>query len=221
MRTDSNQTVQFFFDPVSPYAWLASKDIGRLLAAGLTVDCQPVLFAGLLNAHGQKGPAEVPAKRIYTFSDVLRLAAKQGYEFKGPPTHPFNPLRALRMCVALQQPDERWQFTQALLEACWEKGEDLSNARVLDHIAETCGLGARQLGKAAEQPDVKAKLLESTNAAVKLGVFGVPTFRFNEELFWGGDRLDSLLWRRDHPSREDAVLQEFLQRSASAQRKPA
>lgn len=218
MNADFQPTVQIYFDPVSPYVWLAFKELGALKAAGLALDCRPILFAGMLNAHGQKGPAEIPAKRAYVFADVLRQATRMGYTFKGPPTHPFNPLRALRMCIALDDAGERLQFAQALLQACWERGEDLSDRNTLERIADGCGLAARQLGTLAERPEIKARLMEATSAAISAGVFGVPTFRLGNELFWGGDRIDSLLWRLQHPLREDAQLQDFLKRGASAQR---
>jgi 2-hydroxychromene-2-carboxylate isomerase len=218
MPTDKQRVVQFYFDPISPFAWLAFKQLQRLRDAGLIIDCRPILFAGLLNAHDQKGPAEIPAKRSYVFGDVMREADRQGFIFNGPPTHPYNPLRALRMCIALDDPDERLRFAQALMAACWEQGRDLSDPRVLDGIAETCGLAARQLGVAAEQVEIKNRLLAATGAAIDAGIFGVPTFLFNDELFWGSDRIDTLLWRIDHPERDEAKLKEFLQRGASAQR---
>ena len=67
--------VDCYFDPVSPYAWLALRDLGRIEAANASVRLVPVLFAGLLNAHGNIGPAEMPAKRRYTFLDVMRSGA--------------------------------------------------------------------------------------------------------------------------------------------------
>ena len=71
-------TVRCYADPVSPYAWLGLRDLGRLEAAGARIVVIPVLFAGLLNAHGNIGPAEVPAKRRYLFRDVMREAARRG-----------------------------------------------------------------------------------------------------------------------------------------------
>lgn len=218
MSTDTERVVQFYFDPISPYAWLASKQLQRLRDAGLIIDCRPVLFAGLLNAHGQKGPAEIPAKRTYIFGDIMREADRQGHVFNGPPSHPYNPLRALRMCIALEQPEERLRFAQELMSACWERGMDLSNPEILDGIAETCGFGDRHLGAAAERVEIKNKLMATTDAAIEAGIFGVPTFRFNGELFWGSDRIDTLLWRVNHPERNEARLKNFLQRKASAQR---
>jgi 2-hydroxychromene-2-carboxylate isomerase len=219
MPLDTDRTVQFFFDPVSPYAWLASREIGRLQAAGLEVDCRPILFAGMLKAHGQKGPAEIPAKRNYVFADVVRSAVQRGLPFKGPPGHPFNPLRALRMCVALEERKERLAFAIAVCAAAWEQGEDVSDAAVLGRVAQSCGLAHRQLDAAAEQADIKARLADATGAAIEEGVFGVPTFRFNGELFWGADRIDALLWRLKHPARDEGLLEDFLRRGPLAQRK--
>jgi 2-hydroxychromene-2-carboxylate isomerase len=215
----NHSTVEFFFDPVSPYAWLASKQLRKITDAGLRIDCQPVLFAGLLNAHGQKGPAEIEAKRRYVFADAVREADRSGCAFKGPPTHPFNPLRALRMCIALDDPSERLTFAKALLKAAWEDEKELGDASTLESIADACGFADHKLGNAAEQAEIKNRLMQATTRAIELGVFGVPTFLFRGELFWGSDRIDALLWRADHPAKDDGKLQDFLSRQASAQRK--
>lgn len=217
--TPEPRTVQLYFDPLSPYVWLAFKRLDELKAAGLSIDCRPVLLAGLLNAHGQKGPGEIPAKRAYIFADVLRQAATRGYSFQGPPSHPFNPLRALRMCIAVDDAEQRLRFGRALVEAAWDTGEDLSDPPTLDRIAERCGLGGAQLGAAAERPEIKTRLLEASNAAIAAGIFGVPSFVYEKELFWGEDRIDALLWRLHHPAGDNELLSDFLSRGASAQRR--
>jgi 2-hydroxychromene-2-carboxylate isomerase len=211
--------VTFYFDPVSPYVWLAARAIDRIEAAGAQVVLQPVLFAGLLNAHGQKGPAEIAAKRVYTFRDVMRQAAGLGLAFKGPPGHPFNPLLALRMCQALTRQDERRRLMLAVLAAGWERGEDISDAAVLARLAGECGLGGAALLAAAQQPAVKMQLAAETEKAIADGVFGVPTFRVGHELFWGGDRIEALE-RYLHGQRIDEdVLADFLARPPLAERK--
>ena len=215
----NRSTVEFFFDPISPYAWLASKQLHKLTDAGMQINCQPVLFAGLLNAHGQKGPAEIEAKRRYVFADAIREADRSGYTFKGPPTHPFNPLRALRMCTALDDANDRLTFAKAMLKAAWEDEKELGDANVLDGIANGCGFADHRLGNAAEQPEIKNRLMQATARAIEFGVFGVPTFLFRGELFWGSDRIDALLWRANDPAKDDGRLQDFLSRQASAQRK--
>jgi 2-hydroxychromene-2-carboxylate isomerase len=97
-----NKVVRFYFDPISPFVWLATKQIDRIESTGVQVEMEPVLFAAMLNANGQKGPAEIPSKRELTFRDVMRLADAQGLEFVGPPGHPFNPLPGLRMATVVR-----------------------------------------------------------------------------------------------------------------------
>ncbi len=90
----------WYFDFVSPYAYLQLMDFKRL-PDSLEIRYRPVLFAGLLKHWGQKGPAEIPAKRRHTYRQCQWLADRAGVPFKFPPVHPFNPLRALRLCIAL------------------------------------------------------------------------------------------------------------------------
>ena len=90
--------VYFYFDPISPYAWLAWHRCQPLIGENRLIP-RPVLFAGLLGAHGTKGPAEIPAKRHYTFLDVQRWACVYGLTLRGPPAHPFNPLAPLRLSL--------------------------------------------------------------------------------------------------------------------------
>jgi 2-hydroxychromene-2-carboxylate isomerase len=211
--------VAFYFDPISPYAWLAGLQVARLDDAGLQVDFKPVLFAGLLAAHGTKGPAEVPAKRLYTFRDVMREAASLGARMTGPPAHPFNPLRALRMCIAVEDAGGRRRFGLALMEAAWGRGLDLTSPNDLLRIAEESGLDGAALCVRADDPAVKERLATQTNAAVAAGVFGVPTFLCAGEIFWGADRIDAVLRRAAGHTIDEAFLETALTRPAAATRK--
>lgn len=210
--------VTWYFDPVSPYVWLSAGALARVEAAGARVELQPVLFAGMLNAHGNIGPAEIAAKRAYTFRDVMRQAAQQGLTFAGPPGHPFNPLLALRMCTALSEHARR-RFALALLSRCWEHGDDISDPATLVRIAQGCELDGDGLVEAAQQADTKQLLAAETKRAIDAGVFGVPTFRYGDELFWGGDRVDALLWRLQGNNIDEGVLAQFLARAPLAQRR--
>jgi 2-hydroxychromene-2-carboxylate isomerase len=214
--------VRCYFDPVSPYAWLALRELERIdAAAGAPVRLVPVLFAGLLNAHGNIGPAELPAKRAYVFRDVLREAARHGLPFTGPPGHPFNPLTALRMCTALADEGRRRTLAVALAAACWEAGVDISDASEVVRVADDAGLDGAALLTAAASAAVKQELASATAQAVADGVFGVPTFRVEGDhgLFWGADRIEALLWRLAGNGIDEDVLAEFLARGALAQRR--
>jgi len=211
-----------YVDLVSPYVWLALRGLPRIdAAAGAPVRLVPVLFAGLLNAHGNLGPAEVPAKRRYVFRDVMREAARRGLPFAGPPGHPFNPLTALRMCTALTDDAARRALALELAAACWERGEDIGDAAVLVRLADGIGLDGAALLAAAGTVEVKRQLMDATAQAVADGVFGVPTYRLQDggELFWGGDRLNALLWRLGGNAIDEAALEAFLAREPLAERR--
>lgn len=179
-----------------------------------------MLFAGLLTAHGTVGPAEVAAKRAYTMRDVMRTAARRGIAFEGPPAHPFNPLRALRMCIALDDAAPRRRFGLALMDAAWSLGLDLTDEAVLMRVAADCGLDGARLFERAALPEIKQRLQHATQAAIDEGVFGVPTFRYARELFWGSDRIDALLWRLQGNAIDEDRLRRLLARPAAAQRRP-
>ena len=114
--------VRFCFDFISPYAYIASKSVQALAARhGRQVELVPVLFAALLDANGQKGPAEIPSKRLHTFKDAFRKAHRAGLTLVMPPSHPFNPLTALRVVGVVDDSAERarLEFADAFL-----RGED-------------------------------------------------------------------------------------------------
>jgi len=149
--------VRCYADPVSPYAWLALRALERLDTAGAHVTVVPVLFAGLLNAHGNLGPAEVEAKRRYLFRDVMREAARRGLPFAGPPGHPFNPLTALRMCTAVNDAAERRTLLVAFTGAAWERGDNLMDEATLVRLANDVGFDGAGRGRwrvrGADVPD--------------------------------------------------------------------
>lgn len=211
--------VRCYVDPVSPYVWLATEAFARIEATGAELVLVPVLFAGLLNAHGNIGPAELPAKRRYLFRDVMREAARRGLRFSGPPGHPFNPLTALRMCTALADAGQRRRLFVTTVKACWEDGADISDAATLLRLTDGAGFDGRALLHAAGTADIKQGLAEATARAVADGVFGVPTFRLGDELFWGADRVDTLLWRLQGAGAiDEAGLAAFLAREPLATR---
>ena len=214
-------SVRCYADPVSPYAWLALRTLAPLDAAGVRIDVVPVLFAGLLNAHGNVGPAEIEAKRRYLFRDVMREAARRGLPFAGPPGHPFNPLTALRMCTAVDAPAGRRALLVAFTGATWERGDDLMDDATLVRLATQTGFDGMALLAAARTAPVKAALADATAQAAADGVFGVPTFRIDgdDALFWGADRIEALLWRLQGNDVDDGGLQAFLARAPLAQRR--
>lgn len=211
-------TVEFYFDPVSPYAWLGAEQIHRITEAGGQVVCRPILFAALLNAYGTKGPAEVPAKRAYVFRDVMRQAKRLDLPFRGPPTHPFNPLAALRAVHAIEDKAQQLVLTRHLLAAAWRDGADLCDPNDLRNVLTQAGFDADAVCASSITPEVKLRLRTATQEAVEVGVFGVPTFRLHDELFWGADRVDAVVWALKGGVIDDALYEDVLARRAAALR---
>jgi 2-hydroxychromene-2-carboxylate isomerase len=182
----------FCFDFISPYAFLAWTQVHAIAAKhGRDVEPLPVLFAALLDAHGTKGPAEIPAKRVYTFRDAYRKAHRLGLPpLRPPPSHPFNPLLALRVASAPLEADPKRRLIDALYRATWVDGTGVETPEAVVAAATRAGLDGAALVRAAQEPEAKARLRASTDRALAAGVFGVPTVLADGEIFWGTDGLD-------------------------------
>ena len=182
----------FYFDFVSPYAFIAWTQVHAIAERnGRSVKPIPVLFAGLLDAHGTKGPAEIPAKRVYTFRDAYRKAHRLGLPaLKPPPSHPFNPLLALRVASAPLDMDVKRRLIDALYEATWVLGTGVETPEAVAAAATRAGLDGAALVRDAQAPEAKQRLREATEEAVARGIFGVPTVLVDGEIFWGTDGLE-------------------------------
>ena len=214
----TSTTVEFYFDPVSPYAWLAVEQLAQVTAAGGHIVCRPILLAALLNTHGTKGPAEVPAKRAYVFRDVMRQAKRLNLPFRGPPNHPFNPLAALRAILAVEDEAQQLALTHRLLAAVWSEGIDVADPDSLSAVLTRSGFDAAAIRAAAATPEVKQRLRSGTQDAIDAGIFGVPTFRLRGELFWGADRVDAIVWALKGGTIDGDLYQNLLSRQTAASR---
>ncbi len=184
--------IRFFFDFISPYAYLGWTRIFSIAERfERDVEVTPILFAALLQAHGTRGPAEVPARRRYLMRDVPRLAFSYGVPVNAPFAHPFNPLLALRVASLPMEPDVRRGLVDALFRATWVDRRRVVDADVIDEIAESSGAGPDAAARAS-LPESKERVRKQTETALALGAFGVPTLIVDEELFWGCDSLPHL-----------------------------
>jgi 2-hydroxychromene-2-carboxylate isomerase len=211
----------FYFDYISPFAYLASlriEEIGARL--GVRVEPTPVLLAGLLNHFGQLGPAEIEPKRRWAFKRVLRRAAQLGAALQPPPHHPFNPLLGLRVTQAA--PDaQRWSVIHALFEATWANGGGIEREADIREALRGRDVDVDDLIHAATTRAVKDALRASTEQAITEGVFGVPMCRFERELYWGEDTLDDMVLELESGGPQpDQRLARWLSIGASAQRQP-
>lgn len=209
--------MRLYFDFISPYAYLVWHAIHPLAERhGRTVEPVPIVLAVLLNAYGHLGPAEIPPKRVYAFKDVAWKAAALGLTVQPPPSHPFNPLLALRV-VGLADGAQRDRLISALYDEVWAGGRGVERPEVVAEVAEACGVEdpiAR-----ATAPESKVRLKANTAEALRAGAFGVPTIVADGELFWGVDSLPHLdrFLTGENPVDPD-LLQRWLDLPASASR---
>ncbi len=174
--------IAWYFDFVSPFACIGLHRL-KELPQGLEIEYRPVLFAGLLDRWGQKGPAEIAAKRRYTSRWCHWWARSLGIPFRFPAAHPFNPLHHLRLAIACGCAPEA---VRRIFQAIWTTGGDASAPDAFSQLALELGIDAARLGS----PEVKDALRRNTEDAAARGVFGVPTLEVEGELFWGADSID-------------------------------
>lgn len=192
--------LDWYFDFISPFAYLQWRRLRRD-HADVALNPKPLLFAAILDHVGQLGPAEIPQKRRHTYRIVLWQARQAGIPLRFPPAHPFNPLPALRLCLAA--PD-RHAAIDAIFAHLWEHGRQGDSAEVLADVAHAFGLADPAVAVACDE--LKRELLANGEEAMGLGVFGVPTLRVRDELFWGFDATDLALAYRDGEQALDAEM---------------
>lgn len=194
----ATRQLDWYFDFVSPFAYLQSRRLGEL-PPGVSVRRRPVLFAGLLRHWSHKGPAEIAPKRRFTYRYLQWYCQHHGVPFRMPPAHPFNPLAALRLAVAL---DGEPAAVDTIFRYIWAEGGAVDTPEGWRALAGRLGLP--DAGERAGTADAKAGLRANTEEAARRGVFGVPTFVTGEdELFWGDDATPMLLDWLAHPGAFD------------------
>jgi 2-hydroxychromene-2-carboxylate isomerase len=184
--------LRWYFDFISPFSFLHWQKV-KALAVTRDVLLVPVVFGAILDALGQKGPAEIPGKREFTYRHVLWQAQSEGVSLRFPPAHPFNPLAALRACVAA---DASPQAVDELFNWIWGQGNAGDSVAALEPVLARLGLDAAALSSDA----TKATLRRNTEDAIARGVFGVPTLEVHGAMFWGNDAHAFALAALDDPA---------------------
>src|SRR5437764_1336699 len=163
MSNTMTSTIRFYFDYESPNAYLAWTQLPKLASRyGFTVEPVPILYAALLDAHGQLGPGEMPAKGLWMGRNMLRKAALLGVPLNPPAFLPFNPLLALRVTILPLEPDQRRAVIAALFEAVWVRGLHVSDAAVVEGVLNELGLPGAALVAQARTPETKSLLRRQT-----------------------------------------------------------
>ena len=195
------KTLEFFYDPISPYAMLGFHALPEaLVGVSAQVRYTQVLFGAMLRANDSKGPAEIATKRDWTFRHVHWLAKRAGITLVDTAQHPFAPVALLRLALAAADADapahtNRWVTEQMFAHVWQSQGQDVNDPKHMAALASRLQAHVAERGDVWRDPAdeaVKAQLRENTDRALRQGVFGVPTVRVDESVFWGVDALPML-----------------------------
>lgn len=188
-----NKSVEFFFDLGSPTTYLAYTQLPTLCAqAGSALLYRPMLLGGVFKATGNASPATVPAKGPYLFQDLNRFAKRYGVEFKLNPHFPINTLLLMRAVTGMQlhQPDRFQSFIDCLFRALWVNARNLNDQATVAAVLSEGGFDPEYVLALTTEQLVKEQLKNTTEEAIRRGVFGAPSMFVGNELFFGQDRLD-------------------------------
>lgn len=194
----SRPVVEFWFEFASTYSYLSVMRIERAAqAAGVDIAWKPFLLGPVFLALGwNDSPFNIyPPKGRYMWRDLERLAAKEGLPFQRPSRFPRHGLLAAR--VALVGVEDGWvaPFARAVMTANFAEDREIAEPAVIEDLLAKLALPVEEVMARAQLDANKLALRAQTERAAELGLFGAPSFRVGDELFWGNDRLeDALGW---------------------------
>jgi len=179
--------LEFFFDYVSPYTYLANSQLEKMDAE---IVYRPMFLGGVMNATGNKPPMQVPARGDYLKRDVHRWASHYAVRFNWPTVFPQNTVNALRAAIVAMHQGKQSAVHQPLFDAIWVHGKDLGDDTVLATIIADAGLSPEEVLEEIKSDTIKNELRANSDEAVERGAFGAPTFFVGDEMFFGNDRFD-------------------------------
>ena len=189
----ANKQVEFFFDFGSPTAYLAYTQLPKIAAdSGAQIVWRPMLLGGVFKAAGNQSPVMVALKGVWMWTDMSRWARRYGVPLEKNPQFIINTLTLMRVAVGLQlrHPELFQRYVETMFHAMWVEPCNLGDAAVVAATLQKAGFDAAALAALAADAEVKSKLIEATDQAVKRGVFGAPTMFVGNDMFFGQDRLE-------------------------------
>ena len=183
--------VEFYFDFISPYAYLAYKKI-QSLPKDIKIKYKPVLLGALHNLEGITAPAFIKPKLKHMISDCDLIANKNKSNFIWNSKFPINSLSVMRGYLFINS-ENRELYLNVMFDAYWKDNLDISNEKILKNLLEKCKINSIKFFDGIKDLKIKDELKSITQEAHDKGIFGAPTFVVNNKIFWGQDRLEFAL----------------------------
>ena len=186
--------LEFYFDFISPYSFLAHKQIREMEnKEGVKVIYKPVLLGGLHNLHGIKAPAFIPAKAKHMVRDCKLIAEKNNIRFKFNSYFPIRSLNLMRGVLVAEEDNIKKYYIDNIFNTIWQDGLNMNDTIVIQKILQNLNINPKTFSLRTTSSLIKDLLKKKTNDAYEKGVFGAPTFLVNNKIFWGQDRIEFAL----------------------------
>jgi 2-hydroxychromene-2-carboxylate isomerase len=195
--------LEFWFEYASSYSYPAAFAVGDTCrAAGVELVWKPFILGPIFAAQGwNSSPFKLyPAKGRYMVRDLERICEKAGLPFRLNPDMDWPQFSVAAARIGLIGAQEGWveDFTKRLFTLEFGDNLDISKDETLRRALDGVADADRVLAE-SRQRDAKTALRAQVDEAVSAGIFGAPTYRIGEEIFWGGDRLaDALAWTQNN-----------------------
>ena len=184
------KSIDFYFDFISPYSYLAHKKIQVIKKeTNIIFNYKPILVGGLHNLHGITAPAFIKPKLRHMISDCDLIAKKNKSTFIWNSKFPINSLNIMRGYVFIND-EYKNLYLDVIFDAYWKNDLDTSNKKILKSLLEKCKINLNEFFDGIKDPKIKDKLKDITQEAHNKEIFGVPSYAVNNKIFWGQDRLD-------------------------------
>ena len=184
----------FYFDFISPYSFLAHKEIIKIERKNsIKIKYKPILLGGLHNLHGIKAPAFIPAKAKHMLSDCKLIAEKNKIKFKFNSYFPIKSLNLMRGVFVAEEDNYKSHYIDSIFNAIWQDGLNMNDENVIQKVLKNLNINPKTFHLRSASSSIKDSLRKKTNEAYEKGIFGAPSFVSNNKIFWGQDRLEFVI----------------------------
>ena len=188
------KSFDFYFDFISPYSFLAHKEIKKIENKNsLKINYKPILLGGLHNLHGIKAPAFIPAKAKHMIRDCKLIAEKNKIKFKFNSYFPIRSLNLMRGVLVAEEDNFKSYYIETIFNAIWRDGLNLNDETIIQKILKNLNVNPKTFFLRSVSSSIKDSLKKRTNEAYEKGIFGAPSFVSNNKIFWGQDRIEFVL----------------------------
>ena len=188
------KSFDFYFDFVSPYSFLAHKEIINIEKKNsIKIKYKPILLGGLHNLHGIKAPAFIPAKAKHMIRDCKLIAEKNKIKFKFNTYFPIRSLNLMRGVLVAEEDNYKSHYINSIFDAIWQDGFNMNDENIIQKILKNLNINPKTFILRSSSSSIKDSLKKKTSDAYEKGIFGAPTFVSNNKIFWGQDRIEFAL----------------------------